>query len=462
MISVSDILARVAVSQTATEGPNPALSPSIAQPAASVASAEFAAHGEYGEHGEYAERGELLSFITRFAAPAPLPVLREPPVEGKLTVEAQPTPPVHSSQDPVLPLQESEVMAWSIEDDAALYVLFDPAWNGMALPPNGELLPDDAAIVAALLDTRQAAARSEPARPLDSVAVQITELQNHNNEAAVPVPVPVPVPGQVFIPQEGEVVLRSDTVANMAGSLSPHLAAAAEADKGPSADRTLAASTSGVLPVTGPLTGTQTEPLAGTQIDAPQQIMTKIVGLSSSADSGGTGQGSRMVVPPPLTPAREPALAHSPASPATTEMDFLLRNEGHDRTWGRERWAEGLGRQLMIMTRDGLSSARLRLDPPSLGMLSIQIQMTEQGTSVSFVAQHPAVRDALEQQAARLQELFQDQELNLLDVSVSDQDARERREMNHVSASGQEASDEVDAEEQAPETQSHHLIDERV
>lgn len=498
MISVSDILVRGAVSQTGAEGPNAAVSLTIggsASPATSVtdgtsatygASVTGGAHGAHGEHGEYRKYGEyeehreLLSFITRFAELESPSVLRESPVEDKLPAEGELTPLIHSSHDSVSPPLESEIMAWSIEDDTALYVLFDPARNGMGLPLNGQSLPDDAAIVAALLDVPRAAVQSEPARPLDSMAAQTAELQTHHNEAAVS------VPGQAFIAQHVEMAARTDTLANTAASSSPVLAGAAVADEGVSADRTLAAPApapaSGALPgMLKPLAGMVAEPLAsaaepltGTQTDAPQQILAKqilakIVGSSSSADAGGAGQeghprDSRMLVPPLLTPAREPAPAQSPASPTATDqastMDFLLRNEGHDRKWGRERWAEGLGRQLMIMTRDGLSSARLRLDPPSLGMLSIQIQMTEQGASVSFVTQHPAVRDALEQQANRLQELFQDQELDLLDVSVSDHDAHERGEMNHLPE--REASDEVVAEEQVVETHSHHLIDERV
>ncbi|HEA64400.1 flagellar hook-length control protein FliK, partial [Pseudohongiella sp.] len=90
-------------------------------------------------------------------------------------------------------------------------------------------------------------------------------------------------------------------------------------------------------------------------------------------------------------------------------------------------WSDSLGRQLLVMSSQGVSSAQIRLDPPELGSLTVKIQVSaDQQTNVSFVSQHAVVREALEQQLNRLQDLFRDQGLNLQDVSVSDQSPQQR------------------------------------
>lgn len=98
-----------------------------------------------------------------------------------------------------------------------------------------------------------------------------------------------------------------------------------------------------------------------------------------------------------------------------------------DTAFGQQGWSDSLGRQLMVMSSQGVSSAQIQLDPPELGSLMVKIQVSaDQQTNVSFVSQHAVVREALEQQLNRLQDLFRDQGLNLQDVSVSDQSPQQR------------------------------------
>lgn len=158
-----------------------------------------------------------------------------------------------------------------------------------------------------------------------------------------------------------------------------------------------------------------------------------------------------------------PSISASVAAPAESADVQDMRFVATDNADARQRWAEGVGRQLLLMNRDGISTARLRLDPPSLGMMAIQIQMTEQGASVSFVVQHAVVRDALEQQVGRLQELFQQQQLDLLNVSVSDQGRDNQRDEHARAMTGQDtAADDAVPTEDERLASSQYLIDERV
>ncbi|WP_339857881.1 flagellar hook-length control protein FliK [Pseudohongiella acticola] len=98
-----------------------------------------------------------------------------------------------------------------------------------------------------------------------------------------------------------------------------------------------------------------------------------------------------------------------------------------DTAFGQQGWSDSLGRQLLVMSSQGVSSAQIRLDPPELGSLTVKIQMSsDQQTSVNFVSQHAVVREVLEQQLNRLQDLFREQGLDLADVSVSDQTAQQQ------------------------------------
>lgn len=98
-----------------------------------------------------------------------------------------------------------------------------------------------------------------------------------------------------------------------------------------------------------------------------------------------------------------------------------------DTALGQQGWPDSLSRQLMVMSSQGVSSAQIQLDPPELGSLMVKIQVSaDQQTNVSFVSQHAVVREALEQQLNRLQDLFREQGLNLQDVSVSDQSPQQR------------------------------------
>lgn len=147
---------------------------------------------------------------------------------------------------------------------------------------------------------------------------------------------------------------------------------------------------------------------------------------------------------------------------ATRTADGLPRF-AMDTAFGQQGWSDSLGRQLLVMSSQGVSSAQIRLDPPELGSLTVKIQMSaDQQTSVSFVSQHAVVREALEQQLNRLQDLFRDQGLNLQDVSVSDQSSQQREGQEHGKRNGGGDSGTGEHESQAAEptlVRSESLID---
>ncbi|WP_372866248.1 flagellar hook-length control protein FliK [Pseudomonas sp.] len=84
-------------------------------------------------------------------------------------------------------------------------------------------------------------------------------------------------------------------------------------------------------------------------------------------------------------------------------------------------WSEAVVDRVMMLSSQNLKSAEIQLDPAELGRLEVRISVNQEQTQVTFASAHAGVRDALEGQMHRLREMFTQQGMNLLDVSVSDQ-----------------------------------------
>ena len=106
------------------------------------------------------------------------------------------------------------------------------------------------------------------------------------------------------------------------------------------------------------------------------------------------------------TAGRAEAAAQMPSLPVNTPL-----GEGG---WGRE-----MGERLVWLASRGAQRAEIKLNPPELGPLDVQISLRKDEASVSFVSQHGAVRDAVEAAMPRLRELMGANGLSLVDVNVS-------------------------------------------
>jgi len=95
-----------------------------------------------------------------------------------------------------------------------------------------------------------------------------------------------------------------------------------------------------------------------------------------------------------------------------------------------QTFTEGLGQRLMVMTEQGVQSARMKLYPENLGSLDIRIQVEDDTARVWFNAQPGQARDALEAALPKLKELFAQQGMELLEAGVGSDN--ERREANEA------------------------------
>ncbi len=88
-------------------------------------------------------------------------------------------------------------------------------------------------------------------------------------------------------------------------------------------------------------------------------------------------------------------------------------------------WGAAIGERLMWMVKGDRQVARLKLNPPNLGPLEVRVSVNQDQTSVSFMAQHAAVRDALEAALPRLREMFDQQSMQLVRADISDPGAKQ-------------------------------------
>jgi flagellar hook-length control protein FliK len=116
---------------------------------------------------------------------------------------------------------------------------------------------------------------------------------------------------------------------------------------------------------------------------------------------------------------RQPIAA--PVKESASPMDM-------DRPVGRPGWSQDLGERIIWMAGQGLQTAELRLAPRHLGPLEVRIDLNQDQASVQFVSHHASVREAIESAIPKLREMLGAQQLNLMEVNVSQQSFAEQRD----------------------------------
>ena len=91
--------------------------------------------------------------------------------------------------------------------------------------------------------------------------------------------------------------------------------------------------------------------------------------------------------------------------------------------FGTPGWSNAVANRVTWLMDNRMMTAELRLDPPDLGPLSVKIAMGDGQAQVSFVSQSGDVRSAIDQSIAKLRELFEERNIDLVDVDISDQSA---------------------------------------
>jgi flagellar hook-length control protein FliK len=93
--------------------------------------------------------------------------------------------------------------------------------------------------------------------------------------------------------------------------------------------------------------------------------------------------------------------------------------------FGQPSWGEAMVEKVLWMSSQNVRSVEIRLDPAELGPLEIHIQNRGQENQVQFLSQNASVREALESQMFRLREMFTQQGMERVEVTVADGSQRD-------------------------------------
>ncbi|MEE9339291.1 MAG: flagellar hook-length control protein FliK [Methylococcaceae bacterium] len=118
-----------------------------------------------------------------------------------------------------------------------------------------------------------------------------------------------------------------------------------------------------------------------------------------------------------------------------TEIPPMTKHFSHP------EWNKEMGERVIWMHKQEIPSAELRLNPKHLGPVTIKIDVTQDQATVAFTAQHAVVKEAIEASLPKLREMFSAQQLNLVDVNVSQNDSGQRQAGNS-NQMGQEAGED--------------------
>ena len=116
--------------------------------------------------------------------------------------------------------------------------------------------------------------------------------------------------------------------------------------------------------------------------------------------------------------------------------------------FGEGQWGGAIAERVAFLASQRVSAAEIHLNPAELGPIQVRVTLNQEQASVSFVAQHAVVREALDQGAFRLREMLDAEGLDLVDVDVSDQSFAEQDSEARGGGGGSDDDMASDAEEQ--------------
>lgn len=143
-----------------------------------------------------------------------------------------------------------------------------------------------------------------------------------------------------------------------------------------------------------------------------------------------------------------------PLIPVTGEVQSKPVKLTLDAPFAQAKWSESLAGRVVWMAAENHSTAKITLNPPELGPIEVRVSVNNDQTNVNFVAQHSAVRDAIEDAFPRLRDMFNQNGINLGEANVSDQSLTNKGRDQGEVVSEQTANygDEVEAAELEQDT----------
>lgn len=146
---------------------------------------------------------------------------------------------------------------------------------------------------------------------------------------------------------------------------------------------------------------------------------------------------ARMLAAPAAGTGAQISAPATPTAPLSASLAANLLDMGIPQQVGGRGWDSAIADRVMWMVQGEQQVAKLRLNPPNLGPIEVRVTVHQDQTSVSFLAQQAAVREALEAALPRLREMFDQQSLQLVRADVRDPGEQQRDAADGSSAQPQ-------------------------
>ncbi|MDP2903776.1 MAG: flagellar hook-length control protein FliK [Methylovulum sp.] len=123
-------------------------------------------------------------------------------------------------------------------------------------------------------------------------------------------------------------------------------------------------------------------------------------------------------------------------------------------------WSKDLGEHVVWLCNKAIPSAEITLNPEHLGPITVRIDVDQDQASIQFTTPHAAVKEVLEASIPKLREMLNSQQLNLVDVNVSQHSASNQQQPSHQGVAnpfgqrGQNAEDAIEVIEQTENGQA--------
>jgi flagellar hook-length control protein FliK len=121
-----------------------------------------------------------------------------------------------------------------------------------------------------------------------------------------------------------------------------------------------------------------------------------------------------------IDPEQKIPEARTEIMPNQKPVDIRMDNPTITKPISHPGWSRDLGEHIIWMNNKEISAAEIKLNPPHLGPISVRIDVTHDNqTSILFTAQHAETKEVLETSLPKLKEMLQGQQLNLVNVNIS-------------------------------------------
>ncbi len=203
--------------------------------------------------------------------------------------------------------------------------------------------------------------------------------------------------------------------------------------------------------------GSSGEPAAVREIVANTENRASEIPLQTTANASqqlaSAATGSAISTPVSAATGVNPASQQNPL-PAQLESMSLTRNSDAN------EWSSGLSERVNWMINQKQHTATIRLDPPNLGKLDVQIKIVDDATLVTIQTQTAQTRDLIDSASTRLRDFLQDSGYQNVNVDVSQrqdqQQARSQGAFNAIPDQPEENSDQEQAGEHLQQSKNNY------